>query len=106
MIIYKVVIDIKKIKPKEFDWNRGNKDKNWQRHRVDFRECEEIFFNQPLKTFYDIRHSQKENRFIALGVTNKNRKLYVVFTMRNKKIRVISARDMSRKERRIYGQRS
>jgi len=93
-----------RLKPLEFDWDEANKDKNWEKHKVDFRECEEVFGNEQLRTFYDIKHSQKEDRFIALGMTNKNRKLYIIFTIRDRKIRVISARDMSRKEKRIYEQ--
>ena len=93
------------IKPIKFDWDKYNQCKNWEKHKVDFRECEQVFFNRSLKIFYDKGHSQEENRFIALGITDKNRKLYLVFTIRNKKIRVISARDMSRKERRFYEQK-
>lgn len=97
----------KKPKPLKFDWDKDNKDKNWLKHKVDFRECEEIFFNKPLKTLYDVKHSQKEDRFIALGITNKGRKLKIVFTIINinKKIRIFSSRDQSRKERRIYEQK-
>lgn len=95
-------LDISSLKPLEFEWDENNKYKNWKRHKVDFREGEQIFFNEPLKIFYDIKHSQKENRFIALGTTDRNRKLYIVFTVRNKKIRIISARNQSRKERRLY----
>ena len=93
---------INNLKPIKFDWNKANINKNWKKHQVDFRECEEVFLNKSIKILYDIKHSQKENRFIALGISNKNRRLYVVFTMRGKKIRVISARDMSRKERKFY----
>lgn len=96
---------IKKIKPLGFEWDTGNKEKNWKKHQVDFRECEEIFFDKKLKTFYDIKHSQKENRFVSLGITDKKRRLILSFTIRNKKIRVISARDMSRKERKLYEQK-
>ncbi|MBI3955150.1 BrnT family toxin [Candidatus Gottesmanbacteria bacterium] len=90
------------VNPLEFDWDEGNKDKNWQKHKVDFRESEEIFLNKPLKIFYDIKHSQQEDRFVALGKTNEERELYIVFTVRNNKIRVISARNTSKKERRLY----
>lgn len=93
---------ISKLKPIEFEWDRGNIDKNWEKRRVDFRECEQMFFNKPLKIFYDKKHSQKENRFLAYGATNRGRRLTVVFTQRNKKIRVISARDQNRKEKKIY----
>lgn len=99
-------VELKNLKPLDFDWDKHNKYKNWEKHRANFRECEEIFFNKPLKTFYDIRHSQKENRFIALGKTNEGRRLIIAFTIRNKKIRVISARDQSRKERKIYEQKT
>lgn len=92
----------RKLKPLRFDWDKNNKDKNWQKHKVDFKEGEEVFLNKPLKTFYDVKHSQKEDRFITLGVTNKERKLIITFTIRGKKIRIISARDQSRKERRFY----
>ena len=90
------------ITPLFFDWDESNRTKNWTKHKVDYRECEEIFGNRPLKTYKDAKHSQGENRLVALGITNRNRRLYLVFTLRNNKIRIISARDMSRKERIIY----
>ncbi|GAB6163538.1 BrnT family toxin [Desulfothermus naphthae] len=85
-----------------FEWDEGNKDKNWIKHKVSNSECEQIFFNQPLIINFDEKHSDTETRFYALGHTDLNRKLFIVFTIRNKKIRVISARDMSKKERKIY----
>lgn len=88
--------------PLSFDRDKSNLEKNWKKHKVHFKEAEEIFLNLLLRTFKDIKHSQKENRFVALGVTNNGRKLYIVFTIRNKKIRIISARDMSKKERKLY----
>lgn len=94
-----------KLKPLKFTWDKNNKNKNWLKHKVESREAEEIFFNRPLKTLYDIKHSQKEGRFIALGITNKGRKLIIAFTIRDKKIRVISARNQSRKERKLYEQK-
>lgn len=94
-----------RLKPLEFDWDEGNRDKNWQKHKIDFKECEEVFFNKPLKTLYDVKHSQKEDRFIAIGVTNKSRRLSIVFTIRNKRIRIISGKDQSRKERKLYEQK-
>lgn len=92
-------------KPISFEWNKGNIDKNWEKHKIHFKEAEEIFLNRPLKIFKDIKHSQKEDRFVALGITDKNRKLYLVFTIRKKKIRVISARNQSKKERSLYGKK-
>ena len=85
-----------------FQWDKGNLDKNWERHRVSPFECEQVFFNQPLIVKEDSRHSKKESRHYALGITDIERMLFVVFTLRGKLIRVISARDMSRKERRVY----
>ncbi len=88
--------------PIAFDWDEGNIDKNKLKHGVDFRECEEVFFNRPLKIFPDKKHSGNERRLAALGITDLERKLAIVFTLRKNKIRIISARDQSRKERRIY----
>ncbi|OJI06560.1 hypothetical protein BK004_02875 [bacterium CG10_46_32] len=86
-----------------FDWDRGNLDKNWRAHGVASGECEEMFFNRPLLIEPDRTHSQSEARYYALGKTNDNRLLFASFTIRNNRIRVISARDMSRKERIHYG---
>jgi len=85
-----------------FDWDKGNIDKSKQKHGVTAKECEEIFFNQPLLINFDLKHSDKENRFQALGRTDRDRRLFLVFTIRNKLIRVISARDQSREERKHY----
>ena len=85
-----------------FDWDRGNVEKNWKRHRVAFHECEEVFFHEPF-ILPDPRHSLAESRYYALGRTARGRRLTVAFTVRGNKIRVISARDMSRKEKRGYG---
>lgn len=85
-----------------FDWDNGNSGKNRRRHDVSDGECEEIFFNSPLLLADDARHSESEERVFAFGVTNTARLLTVVFTMRRNLIRVISARDMNRRERRLY----
>lgn len=90
------------MQPQGFDWDKSNRYKNWEKHKVDFRECEEVFFNKPLKITYDRRHSQDELRFAALGQTNRSRKLLIIFTIRKNKIRIISARSQSKKERRTY----
>ena len=85
----------------EFEWDEWNAQKNWLKHGVYFRESEQLFKNEPLNIFYDRQHSQDENRFAAFGRTDAGRLLTVIFTLRNNKIRIISARDRSRKER-IY----
>jgi hypothetical protein len=87
-----------------FNWDDGNRKKNWIKHGVTEYECEEVFGNQPLVVKEDIDHSQSEERFFALGRTNKNRMLYIVFTKRGEQIRVVSARDMDKKERMKYGE--
>lgn len=85
-----------------FDWDHGNINKNWMRHRVSDSECEQVFFNQPLIILPDVKHSSKEERFYALGQTDSERYLFVVFGIRRKLIRIISARDMNRKEKKVY----
>ena len=85
-----------------FDWDHGNRDKNWRKHQITDAECEQIFFNDPLIAGKDIEHSQREPRFFALGQTDAGRFLFVAFTIRSRRIRVISARDMTRRERRRY----
>jgi len=88
-----------------FQWDSGNAEKN-TKHGVERFEAEQVFFNEPLLLLADIRHSQVEKRFHALGVTDSNRFLHLSFTLRNdgQLIRVISARDMSAKERIVYEQ--
>jgi uncharacterized protein len=89
-----------------FDWDEGNKQKNWNEHKVDYRECEEVFFNKPLLISEDTKHSSQEKRYHVLGRSDIGRTLFLVFMVRNSRIRVISARDQSRKERKIYGQQT
>jgi len=85
-----------------FQWDAGNSEKNWQRHKVSQLECEQAFFNQPLLVATAVKHSGDEQRLFALGRTDTSRELAVVFTLRGGRIRVISARPMSRSERRQY----
>jgi len=85
-----------------FDWDEGNARKIWEKHYVTPTECEQFFLNRPLIINSDDIHSQSEERFYSLGQANKGRKLFVVFTLRDNLIRVISARDMNRKEREVY----
>ncbi len=99
--------DISKI-PKNivsFNWNRGNIKKNWKKHWVSTKECEEVFSNEPLILFEDEKHSGREKRYGVFGITNQKRGLTIIFTIRKDKIRVISARNQSRKERKSYDQK-
>jgi hypothetical protein len=89
---------------KGFQWDDGNSEKNWVSHQVAKMECEQIFFNQPLVIGNDEKHSKIEKRYYVLGQTDSNRPLYIVCTVRQNLIRVISARDMSKKERGVYNQ--
>jgi uncharacterized DUF497 family protein len=86
-----------------FDWDEGNTRKN-EKHGVTMAEAEQTFFNAPLLVLEDSKHSNQETRFHALGKTDDKRLLHITFTVRHngEKIRVISARDMHRKERVIY----
>ncbi len=84
-----------------FDCDDGNRDKNLK-HGVPNGESEQVFFNEPLIVLDDPVHSVAEDRYAAFGKTDSGRTLVVIFTMREEKIRVISARDMNRKERKYY----
>jgi uncharacterized DUF497 family protein len=88
-----------------FDWDEGNARKSAEKHSASQGEAEQVFFNEPLLLLPDQEHSDKEQRFHALGKTQDGRPLHVTFTLRDggKLIRVISARDMHRKERLFYG---
>ena len=89
-----------------FDWDSGNSRKSVKKHDVSQAEAEQLFFNVPLLLVSDSKHSQDEARYHALGKTDTARQLHVSFTLRRRGtlIRVISARDMHRKERKIYEQ--
>lgn len=87
-----------------FQWDDGNARKSQTKHGVSQGEAEQVFFNQPLLLLDDRRHSCLEPRYHALGRTDDDRRLHITFTLRANEtlIRVISARDMSRKERQTY----
>lgn len=85
-----------------FQWDRGNSNKNLLRHNVQNWECEQVFFNKPLLVLEDPRHSATERRWAGFGKTDLGRLLVVIFTKRCNLLRVISARDMSSKERKFY----
>jgi uncharacterized protein len=87
-----------------FEWDVGNARKNVDKHDVSQAEAEQMFFNEPLLTVADEKHSGSEIRIHALGQSDGGRLLHVTFTLRNRdtKIRIISVRDMRRKERMYY----
>jgi uncharacterized DUF497 family protein len=98
------VIDPKRVVG--FEWDAGNSRKSVDKHRVSSTEAEQVFSNEPLLIVADLEHSATEPRRHALGRTNTGRLLHITFTLRleGTRIRVISARDMHRKERRRYEQ--
>ncbi len=89
-----------------FQWDEGNQRKSGDKHGVSQAEAEQVFFNQPLLLSEDVKHSISEQRFHVLGHTDEGRLLHISFTLRGegRLVRVISARDMHRKERNQYGQ--
>lgn len=89
-----------------FDWDEGNSRKSATKHSVSQGEAEQVFLNEPLLILEDDKHSAGEPRFHALGRTDDGRRLHISFTLRRDAtlIRVISARDMHRKERDRYEQ--
>ncbi len=89
-----------------FQWDSGNTRKSADKHGVQQAEAEQVFFNGPLLVVEDVDHSRAEPRLHALGLTDAGRRLHVTFTLREQdtRIRIISARDMSRKERGRYEQ--
>lgn len=89
-----------------FDWDEGNSRKSVDKHGVSPSEAEQVFFNEPLLLIEDTKHSGGEPRFHALGRTEEDRLLHLTFTLRHggTRLRVISARDMHRKERARYAE--
>lgn len=89
----------------EFEWDAGNVGKNGK-HGVSDSESEEVFFDSDKMILKDILHSHAEERLILLGNTKKKRLLFVAFTRRKNRVRIISARDVNKKERGLYEKKS
>jgi len=85
----------------EFEWDDGNLE-HIRKHRFNYKECEQVFYNKPILVSQDKKHSQVESRFRVLGKTKQERLTILVFTTRWGKVRIISTRDQSKKERSIY----
>jgi uncharacterized DUF497 family protein len=85
-----------------FQWDQGNSNKNLLKHHVEDWECEQVFFNESLIILDDPKHSLVEKRWAAFGRTDGGRLLVVIFTRRGKLLRIISAREMNRKEILFY----
>ncbi|MBU3978419.1 BrnT family toxin [Patescibacteria group bacterium] len=90
-----------------FEWDKGNHDKNFKKHNISNQEAEEVFINDPKFILSDRKHSsEKEARYMLWGRTNHKKAITIIFTIRNEKIRIISCRDMHKKERREYESKS
>jgi|SRR5580700_6515383 uncharacterized DUF497 family protein len=89
-----------------FDWDDGNSFKSAEKHAVSQAEAEQVFADSRLLVAEDVKHSERESRYQAMGRTVGRRLLHVTFTLRDNqtRIRVISARSISRKERAYYDQ--
>lgn len=89
--------------PLHFQWDAGNDRKNEEKHAVSMQECEEVFFEEEKLMSHDLKHSHSESRHVLLGRTQSGRLLFIVFTIRNYHfIRVISARDVNKREKLLY----
>ena len=89
-------------KPLSFEWDRNNQDKIWQKHNVNWDEAEEVFFDQRKKLYLDPTHSRNELRQIIVGMTKRKRLLFIAFAVRKERIRIISARDLNKREEGLY----
>lgn len=85
-----------------FEWDEGNSTKSWVKHKVSLKEQEQTFFDKNKRAFKDTEHSQAEARFLLFGKTKKGRKVIIAFTIRDEKIRCISARQMNKRELALY----
>ncbi len=88
-------------KLEEFEWDKGNLD-HIKKHNFEYKECEQIFYSKPLLISKDKSHSQIEIRYKVLGRTKKGRQSLIIFTLRERGVRVISARDQNKNERKVY----
>jgi uncharacterized DUF497 family protein len=85
-----------------FEWDSSNQHKSWKKHGITQQEAEQVFMCDHILVYYDEKHSDVEARYYLLGETQESKKLFVVFTVRINKVRIVSARAMSRGERKIY----
>lgn len=104
--IYIICTMLSLSKYKEFEWDKWNIDKSHKKHGITPNEAEEAFLDEKLKIIEDVKHFEVEERYLLIGKTADEKLLLVVFTLRNKKIRIISARKASRKERNRYDKKA
>jgi len=94
------MVDLSKILG--FEWDKWNIDKSYKKHGITPNETEEIFLDIDVKIEKDIKHQQQEKRFIGIGKTTEDKILFIIFTIRSDKIRIISGRMANKKEREVY----
>ena len=94
------MVDLSKIDG--FEWDKWNIDKSYKKHGIKASEIEQVFVDKNAQIEKDIKHQEKEERYIAIGKTFQERMLFIVFTIRDDALRVISGRIANRKERRLY----
>ena len=94
------MIDLNKILG--FEWDKWNIYKNYKKHDITPNETEEVFLDEKVKIKKDIKHQEQEERFIAIGKTTQHKMLFIVFTIRKDKIRIISGRMANKKEKGVY----
>ncbi len=88
--------------PAQFEWDAGNREKNFLKHRVTNAECEEVFFDPHKRLLGEVLRvgrAGREVRYLLVGRTKVDRALFIVFTVRRGRVRVISARDLNQTER-------
>ena len=95
-----VIIDLPR--PLQFEWDEANKKKVWKKHKISVEECEEAFAADEIFSQPDELHSNKESRYILISKTKKLKYLFIVYTLRKNKVRVISDRSMHIKEQEFY----
>ncbi len=86
----------------DFEWDEDKADSNLRKHGVEFSEAMTVFADPLALTGYDPDHSDDEDRFITMGQSTEGRLLIVSHTDRDEKIRIISAREANRRERKDY----
>ena len=89
-------------KPLSFEWDKWNEEKIFKKHKITTRECEQAFMAERIFIQPDLMHSELENRFTLVSLTKSSRPIFIAFTIRNNSIRIISARNMHKKEFKIY----
>jgi len=92
------------MKSLRFEWDEAKNRENQRKHGVSFMEAQTVFFDENAVEFYDDEHSEREDRFLLLGISTKMRVLLVCHCLRENGsiIRIISARKATKNENKLY----